>query len=244
MDLPNIAISEGGGKRHKPSSSPLAIGVNQAEVDQPGAEYEDEAGEGSGTANVFLALTNRGNVNKNGTMDEMDWYEMVQEEVQYQMNDADKSDICEIDIISHYWESNNGNLMVKVSGLYGIGDDTVEAEYVNIDYPYTLEPYILGSSIWEKSSWKLIFSKETNGWRKWSEKFANAKTICMATLVRFLGINFLDEIFISQSTLAMLQPLRFQKSFLERLSKPGGRDWSHTNRSNIKYGTKFPRNTK
>ena len=60
----------------------------------------------------------------------MDWASMGQEGVQYQMNDADKSNIYEIDIISHYWESNNANLMMKVAGLYGIGDDTVEAIYM------------------------------------------------------------------------------------------------------------------
>ena len=130
----------------------MAISVNQDEVDQSGAEYEDKAEEGSGTANMFPDLTNRGNVNKNGTMDDMAWSEMVQEGVQYQMNDADKSDICEIDIILHYWERNNEKLTVKVAGLHGLGDDTFEAEYVNIDYPYTLEPYILGISIREKSS--------------------------------------------------------------------------------------------
>ena len=37
MDTPNIDISEGGGKQHKTSSSPLA-GINQAEVDQPFTE--------------------------------------------------------------------------------------------------------------------------------------------------------------------------------------------------------------
>ena len=53
--------------------------------------------------------------------------------------------------------------MLKVVGLHGLGDNTVEAEYVNIDYPYTLEPYILGSSIWVKSSFKLHFSREAKG---------------------------------------------------------------------------------
>ena len=42
-------------------------------MDQPGSEYEDVAEANSGTMDVFPDLTNRGNVNKNGTMDEMDW---------------------------------------------------------------------------------------------------------------------------------------------------------------------------
>ena len=39
----------------------------------------------------------------------------------------------EIHILSHSWKYNNGNLMVKVSGLHGLGDDTVEAEDRKID---------------------------------------------------------------------------------------------------------------
>ena len=36
----------------------------------------------------------------NGTTDEMNWVEMVQDEVQDQQNDADKLDIYRIDILS------------------------------------------------------------------------------------------------------------------------------------------------
>ena len=63
---------------------------------------------------------------------------MRQEEVQYQQNDADKLDICPIDILSCYWKSYNGKLMLRTTGLNGIGEDTVEADDVNIYYPDTL----------------------------------------------------------------------------------------------------------
>ena len=48
------------------------------------------------------------------------------------LNDSEKSDICAINILSHYWISNNGKLMVKVYVLHGLDGDTVEDEDVNI----------------------------------------------------------------------------------------------------------------
>ena len=76
MDPPNIFIVEWGGKRHKPSSSPSVIGVNQAEVDQPAAESEDTKEVGPGTTDEFPALENRRNINKNGTTYDMVWAAM------------------------------------------------------------------------------------------------------------------------------------------------------------------------
>ena len=70
MDLPDISISEGGGKRHKPSSSPLD-GINHAEVDQTATECEEAAEDGQGNVDEFTAMANQVNVNKNGTTDDM-----------------------------------------------------------------------------------------------------------------------------------------------------------------------------
>ena len=83
-------------------------------------------------------MTNQGNVNENRTKDDMAWAAMGQEEVQYQLNDADKYDITSRDIILNRWKYINGKLMVKVTGLHGLGYDTVDARDVNIDYPDTL----------------------------------------------------------------------------------------------------------
>ena len=47
----------------------------------------------------------------------------------------------------HYWKSASGKLMVKVTELHGIGDEVVEADDVNINYPETLVLYIMGSCI-------------------------------------------------------------------------------------------------
>ena len=80
--------------------------------------------------------------------------------MQDKMNDSDKSDISAIYIISHYWKSASGKLMVKVSGLHIICDETVEDEDVNIDYPETPLLYLMGSCIGVKSSRKPRFYVE------------------------------------------------------------------------------------
>ena len=77
---------------------------------------------------------------------------MGQEEVQYQQNDADEIDICPIDILSCYWKSYNGKLMLRITGFNGLDEYTVETDDVNIDYPYTLAIYMIGTSIGVKKS--------------------------------------------------------------------------------------------
>ena len=72
------------------------------------------------------------------------WTGLGQEEVQDHLNDAEKSDICPIDILSHYWKYYNGKLMLRITGLYGLSEEPAEAEYLDIDYPDTLSPYLLG----------------------------------------------------------------------------------------------------
>ena len=134
--------------------------------------------------------------------------------------------------------------MVKVTGLHGLGDHNFEAEYVNIDYPETLALYIIGSSIGVKSSRKLRFSVEANGWRRWAEKFANAKTRCVARPIRVLGINYLEDIFGYQVTLYMLCPLRFKQLCLERLKKSGGNYRHNPNTGNVKYSIRATSNAK
>ena len=52
---------------------------------------------------------------------------MGREEVQYQLNDADKYDISVIYILSYYCKYRSGMLMVKVTLLHVQGDDTVES---------------------------------------------------------------------------------------------------------------------
>ena len=42
--------------------------------------------------------------------------------MQDQLNDAEKYDISAIDILLYYWKYRSGNLMVKVTGLHGLGD--------------------------------------------------------------------------------------------------------------------------
>ena len=92
----------------------------------------------------------------------------------------------------------------------------------------------MGSFIGVKSSQKLRFSREANEWSKWAEKFASAKTRHISRLVIVLGIDSLEEIFGSQTTLAMLRPLRYHQLHLERLNKSGGKYWRRPNDGNLK----------
>ena len=69
-------------------SDRYTAGSNEAVVDVPG------------TADNFTNLANRGDMNKNGTTDEIDWSAMEQEEVQDKQNYSDKLDICLVDIVS------------------------------------------------------------------------------------------------------------------------------------------------
>ena len=71
MNPTNISIAEGGRKQNNPLSSPSTIGVNQDKVDQPAEDFKYVAEDNRGTADLFTALYNRGNVNNNGTTYEM-----------------------------------------------------------------------------------------------------------------------------------------------------------------------------
>ena len=73
-------------------------------------------------------------MNKDGTMDDKAWDTMGQYKVQDQLNDTDKCDISEIDILLHYWKQSNVTLMVKVTRLYTLGDDAMKAEDLKVDF--------------------------------------------------------------------------------------------------------------
>ena len=68
---------------------------------------------------------------------------MGQDEVQDQLNNADKSDVSKIYILSHYWKQSNGAPMVRFTGLYAQGEDEAKYEDVKFDYLETLEIYII-----------------------------------------------------------------------------------------------------
>ena len=164
--------------------------------------------------------------------------------MQDQLNDADKPDISMIYILSHYWISTSGNLVVKVTRLHGIGGEAVEADDVNIDYLDTLALYLLGTCIGVKKSRKPHFSVEAKEWCAWEVKFMNAKTRGISRLVRILVTNSLEDIFGYQSALSILWPLRYNRLCLARLNKSSGKYWLHPNNGNIKYGIIVPRNAK
>ena len=109
------------------SSSPKSV-----ESDRSTAGSNEAVMDVLGTANNFPALANRGDMNDNGPTDDMDWSAIGQEEVQDQQNYAEKLDIFPIDILLCYWKSSNGKLMLRITGLNGLSEDTVEAADVKI----------------------------------------------------------------------------------------------------------------
>ena len=62
--------------------------------------------------------------------------------------------------------------------------------------------------------------------------------------MRIIGNDSLEEVFGSQVTIAMLQPLSFHRLCLARLKKYGGKDRRAPNNSGMKYSIRFPRNAK
>ena len=86
--------------------------------------------------------------------------------MQDQQNDADELDICPIYILSCYWNSSNDKLMLLITWLDGIGEDTVEADDVKIDYPDTLPLYLIGTDIGLKKARKSRNFREAKEWRE------------------------------------------------------------------------------
>ena len=128
-------------------------------------------------------------------------------------------------------------LMLRITGLNGLGEDLVKAEYVRVEYLYALDLYLIGTSIGVKKSQDSRNSQVAKQWRKWAVRFINAKKECTARLVRILGYDSLEEVFGYQVTIAMLRPLSFHLLRLARLKKPCGKDRCAPNNSGMKYGT-------
>ena len=169
---------------------------------------------------------------------------MGQEEVQYQLNDAEKLEIYPVDILSYYWRPVDGVLMLKTTGLYKLSDETMDDDMFRVDYTDDLALFILKTRIGLKKTQENRNSWVTKEWREWAVKFINGKKECMARLVRIFGKDLLEYIFGSQVTIAMLRPLSFHKLWLARLKKPGGKDRRSPNNSGLKYGIRVSRNAK
>ena len=73
-------------------------------------------------------------------------------------------------------------------------------------------------------------------------RFIKAQNKCISRLVRILGNYYLEDIFGSQVTIAILRPLRFHRIRFAILKKPVRKDQRSPNNYGMKYGTRFPRN--
>ena len=169
---------------------------------------------------------------------------MGQEEAKYQQNDTDELGICLIDIISCYWKCNSGKLMLRITGLNGIGEYVFEAKDVKVYYTDTLDLKLIGNSIGVKKSRESRNFWAAKEWREWAVRFTNAKRKRLARLVRILGRNSLEEVFVYQVNIDMLRTLRYHLLRRARLNKPGGNYRRAPNNSGMKYGIRVPRKTK
>ena len=103
-------------------------------------------------ANDLSVMAIRGDVNKDGTTDEMEWAAMELEEVQDQLNDSDEIYHTPVDIISYHWRPSDGMLMLKTTKIYSLDKDTHDADKFRVDYSGYLALYILKSTIGLKRS--------------------------------------------------------------------------------------------
>ena len=99
--------------------------------------------------------------------------------------------------------------MMWMTGLNGLGEDTVEADDGKVDYPETLDLYLISNIIGVKKSRNSHNFRVAKEWREWAVRFTNAKTRRIARLVSIFGKNLLEEVFGSQVTMSMLRPLRY-----------------------------------
>ena len=77
---------------------------------------------------------------------------MEREEAQNQLNDADEIYHGQVDIVSYHWRLLDGMLMLKTTEIYGIDEDTYEADKFQWDYAGYLTFNILRSTIGLKRS--------------------------------------------------------------------------------------------
>ena len=100
----------------------------------------------------------------------------------------------------------------------------MDADTFWVDYLDDLALFILKSIIGLKKPRENHNSRVAKEWREWAVRFINGKKKRMARIVRVFVKDLLEEILLSQVTIAMLRPLRFHRLFQASLKKPGGKD--------------------
>ena len=125
----------------------------------------------------------------------MDWSAMGQEEVQDQLNYAGKLDICPVDILSCYWRPEDGMLMLRTTGLYGLSDEPMDADNFRVYYLDNLALFILKSRIGLKKTRENRNSRVAKEWQEWAVRFINDKKKRMARQCWVFGKDLLEEIF-------------------------------------------------
>ena len=169
---------------------------------------------------------------------------MNREEVQDQYNCTDKCDGVPVEILSHYWHNESGELCIKTDSILDNVEDRFKADTFRVDHAGCLALYILSGTIGTSRVRNGRTFRKAKEWRNWAEKCVSNSKKRIARLVRVFGKDSLEEIFGSQVTLAMMWPLRFHRLRHARLNKPSGRDRRSNNTSGLKYGIRVPRNAK
>ena len=122
---PDNTIAEGGDKRRRLSSQPsdvmrpgLSTTTDHAVVDEPILQENENPS----------ATDDQGDVNEEGATDEIVCSAMNREEVQDQYNCTDKCDGVPVEILSHYWHTESGELCIKTDQILDLDDDGFKAD--------------------------------------------------------------------------------------------------------------------
>ena len=80
--------------------------------------------EPSSTERLSSSVTDdRGDVYEEGTTDYIFWSEMNEEEVQDQYNCTNECDEVPVEILTHYWHNESGELGIKTDSISGIVEE-------------------------------------------------------------------------------------------------------------------------
>ena len=205
---PDNVIAEGGYKRCSLSSQPSAV----MRSGQSTVTTHTVVDEPSSTERLSSSATDdRGDVYEEGTTDYIFWSEMNEEEVQDQYNCTNECDGVPVEILTHYWHNESGELGIKTDSISGIVEDRFEAKTFKLDHTGFLALYILSGSIVKQRVRNRHTFCKAKEWRNWAEKFISNSKKSIARLVRVFGKDSLEGIFGSQVTLTMMRPLRFHR---------------------------------
>ena len=100
---------------------------------------------------------------------------MNKEEVQDQYNCTDECDGRPVEILSHYWHTESGELWIKTDQILDLDDDRFKADTFRVDYVGCLALYIMKGTIGKQRARNGRTFRKAKEWREWAEKFVSNK---------------------------------------------------------------------